>query len=52
MCESFRKADLLSEHFDSKRYMETDDLAPTFHPSPSHTTIAFRSNEVRWLLLD
>ena len=43
MCESVGKADLLSDHFDSKQ---------SCHPSPSLTTFAFRSSEVRRLLLD
>ena len=46
------KADLLSDHFDSKQYREVVDLPLTCHPSPSLTTFAFRSNEVRRLLLD
>ena len=46
------KADLLSDHFDSKQSKEAVDLPPTCHPSSSLTTIAFRSSEVRRLLLD
>ena len=52
MCESVGKADLLSDHFDSKQYREAVDLPLTCHPSPSLTTFAFRSSEVRRLLLD
>ena len=49
---SLGKADLLSDHFDSKQSRETADLPLTCHPSPSLTTSAFRSSEVRRLLLD
>ena len=52
MCESARKADLLSDHFHSKQSREAVDLPLTCHPSPSLTTFAFRSSEVRRLLLD
>ena len=52
LCESVGKADLLSDHFDSKRSREAVDLPLTCHPSPSLTTFAFRSREVRRLLLD
>ena len=52
VCESIGKADLLSDHFDSKQSMEAVDLPLTCHPSPSLTTFAFRSREVRRLLLD
>ena len=52
VCESVGKADLLSDHFDSKQSRETVDLPLTCHPSPSLTTFAFRSREVRLLLLD
>ena len=38
--------------FDSKQSREAVDLPLTCHPSPSFTTFAFRSNEVRLLLLD
>ena len=37
-CESVGKADLLSDHFDSKQSRETVDLPLTCHPSPSLTT--------------
>ena len=52
MCESVGKADLLSDHLDSKQSREAVDLLLTCHPSPSRTTFAFRSSEVRHLLLD
>ena len=52
VCESVGKADLLSDHFDSKQSKEAVDLPLTCHPSPSLTTFAFRSREVRRLLLD
>ena len=43
VCESIGKADLLSDHFDSKQSKEAVDLPLTCHPSPSLTTFAFRS---------
>ena len=46
------KADLLSDHFESKQSREADDLPLTCHLSPCLTTYAFRSSEVRHLLLD
>ena len=52
LCESVGKADLLSDHFDSKQFREAVDLPLTCHPSASLTTFAFRSREVRHLLLD
>ena len=52
MCESVGKADLLSDHFDSKQSREAVDLPLTCHQSPSLTTFGFRSSEVRRLLLD
>ena len=52
VCESIGKADLLLDHFDSKQSREAVDLPLTCHPSPSLTTFAFRSREVRRLLLD
>ena len=52
VCESVGKADLLSDHFDSKQSREAVNLPPTCHPSPCLTTFAFRSSEVRHLLLD
>ena len=51
MCESVGKADLLSDHFDSKQSRESVDLLVTCHPSPSSITFAFRSSEVKRLLL-
>ena len=52
VCESVGKADLLSNHFDSKHSREAVDLPLTCHVSPSFTTFAFRSSGVRHLLLD
>ena len=52
VCESVGKADLLSDHFDSQQSREAVDLPLTCHPSPSRTTFAFRSREIRHLLLD
>ena len=36
VCESVGKADLLSDHLDSKQSREAVDLSLTCHPSPSH----------------
>ena len=52
VCESVGKADLLLDHFEGKQSMESVDLPCTCHPSPSLTSFAFRSSEVRRLLLD
>ena len=52
MCESVGKADLLSDHFDSKQSRESVDPLVTCHLSPSLITFAFRSSEVKRLLLD
>ena len=52
VCESVGRADLLSAHFDGKQSRDTVDLPSTCHPSPSLTTFAFRSREVKRLLLD
>ena len=52
VCESVGKAVLLSDHFDSKQSREAVYLPLTGHPSPSLTTFAFRSSEVRHLSLD
>ena len=52
VCESVGRADVLSDHFDSKQSREAIDLRLTCHPSPSLTTVVFRSSEVRRLLLD
>ena len=46
VCESVGKADLLSDHFDSKH------LPLTCHLSPSLTTFAFRASEVGRPLLN
>ena len=51
VCESVGKADLLSDHFDGKQSWESDDLLVTCHPSPSLIIFAFRSSEVKLLLL-
>ena len=51
VCESVGKADLLSDHLDSKQSREAVELPLTCHPSPSFTTFAFRSSEVRRLLI-
>ena len=42
----------MSDHFHRKQSREAVDLRLTCHPSPSLTTFAFRSSEVRRLLLD
>ena len=52
VCETLGKADVLSDHFDSKQSWEAVNLPLTCHPSPSLTTFAFRSREVSRLLLD
>ena len=52
MCESVGKADLLSDHFDSKQSRESADLLFTCHHSASFITFAFSSSEVKRLLLD
>ena len=52
VCESFGKADMLSAHFDGKQSRDPVDLPSTCHPSPSLTTFAFGSREVKRLLLD
>ena len=52
VCESVDKADLLSDHFDSKHSREAIDLPLICHVFPSLTTFAFRSSEVRRLLFD
>ena len=38
---------LVCDHFDSQQSREAVDLPLTCHPSPSLTTFAFRSSEVR-----
>ena len=50
--KSVGKADLLSDHFDSKQSRESVDLPVTCHPCPSLITFALRSSEVKRLLLD
>ena len=50
VCELVGKADLLSDHFDSKQSREALDLPLTCCMSPSLTTFAFRSSNVRHLL--
>ena len=52
VCESVGKADLLSDHSDSKQSREDVDLPLALHASPSFNTFEFRSSEVRRLLLD
>ena len=52
VCESVGKVDLLSNHFNSKQSREAFDLPLTCHLSHSLTTFAFRSRELRRLLLD
>ena len=52
VCESVGKADLLSDHCDSKQSREAVNLPHTCHPSHSLTTFAFRSREVQHLLLN
>ena len=52
VCESVGKADLLSDYFDSKQSRESVDMLFTCHQSPSSITFAFRSSEVKRLLLD
>ena len=51
VCELVGKADLLSDHFDSKQSREAVGLRLTCYPSPSLTTLAFWSSEVSHLLL-
>ena len=52
VCESVSKADLLSDHYDSKQSRDSVDLPLTCRPSPRLTTFVSRSSEVRRLLLD
>ena len=52
MCELVGKADLVSDHFDGKHSRESVDMPHTCHSSPSLTSFAFRSSEVRRILLD
>ena len=50
--ESVGKAEILLADFDGKKSRDPVDLPSTCLPSPSLTTFAFRSREVRRLLLD
>ena len=43
---------LLSDHIDGKLSRVSVDLPPTCHLSPNLITFAFRSSEVKRLLLD
>ena len=52
VCESVGKVDLLSSHFDRKQFREAVDLPLRCHSSRSLTTRAFRSSEIRRVLLD
>ena len=52
VCELVRKTDMLSAHFDGKQSRDPVDLPSTCHPSASLISFAFRSREVKWLLLD
>ena len=52
VCKSVGKADMLSAHFAGKQSRDPVDLPSTCHPSSSLTTFAFRSREVKRLLLD
>ena len=52
VCESVGKAAMLSAYFDGKHSRDPVDMPSTCHPSPSLTTFAFRSREVKRLLLD
>ena len=45
-------ADLLSDYFDGKQSRESVDLPLTCYTFPTLTTFAFRSDEVRRLLLN
>ena len=51
VCESVGMADMLSTHFDRKHSRDPVSLPSTCHPSPSLTTFACRSQEVKQLLL-
>ena len=51
VCELVGKADTLLVHFDGKQSRDRVDLPSTCHPSPSLTTFAFRSQELKRLLL-
>ena len=51
VCKSVGEAHLLRYHFDGNQSRESVDLPLTCHPSLSLTSFAFRSSEVRCLLL-
>ena len=51
VCESVAKAEMLSACFDGQQSGDPVNLPATCHMSPSLTTFAFRSREVRRLLL-
>ena len=51
MCESVGKDDL-ADHYDGMQSRESVDLPLACYPSPRLTTFAFKSSEVRRLLLD
>ena len=50
--QSVGKDDVLLDHSDSKQSRKSVDLPLNCHQSPCHITFAFRSSEVRHLLLD
>ena len=52
VCESVGRAEMRSTDFDGKQSMDPVDLPSACHPSPSLTTFAFWSREVRRVLLD
>ena len=52
LCESVGKDDLLFDDFDSKQSRKAVDLPITCHPSHILSSCAFRSSEVRRLLVD
>ena len=52
VCELVGKADLLTDHFDSKQSREAADLLLTCHPSPCHTSFDFGLKEIMHPLLD
>ena len=52
VCESVGMADLLSDHFDFKQSRESVELLLTCHRSPILITFAFRSSDIRRLVLD
>ena len=47
VCASVGKANLLSDHFDSKQSRESANLSLTCHPSPILVTFPFGSSKVR-----